>query len=237
MGTNEHQLAHKDAPERTCILTRRAAPKPSLVRLALGPDGDVLPDVRAKAPGRGAYIGVSRAELDAAQANGKLKGALSRAFKTGNIRLPEDLGQLVEAALTRAALDRLGLEARGGMLITGAEKVETACRKGEVRRLFHAADAGEDGVRSLAQAWRMGGSEEFGLDRGVVLPFDRTTLSVALGRSNAVHIALTDAGAAKRVDAALLRLKTFLDGDAGVNGDNSPDPTPSADDMKTKEFK
>jgi hypothetical protein len=36
-------------------------------------------------------------------------------------------------ALRQAALDRLGLEARAGNLITGADKVETAARAGKVR--------------------------------------------------------------------------------------------------------
>ena len=51
-------------PERTCILSRRTAPREELIRLALGPDGQVAPDVRAKAPGRGAWIGVGRQVLD-----------------------------------------------------------------------------------------------------------------------------------------------------------------------------
>jgi predicted RNA-binding protein YlxR (DUF448 family) len=68
--------------------------------------------VRARAPGRGAWIGVSRAELEQAQQKGKLRGALARAFKGAPVTIPEDLGERVEAALRQAALDRLGLEAR-----------------------------------------------------------------------------------------------------------------------------
>ena len=49
---NDPLEAH--VPERTCILSRRTAPKEELIRLALGPDGTVAPDVRARAPGRGA---------------------------------------------------------------------------------------------------------------------------------------------------------------------------------------
>src|SRR5918993_3346042 len=64
------------SPERTCILTRAKGDKDSLIRLALGPDGEVAPDPRARAPGRGAWIRVGRAELDAANAKGKLKAAL-----------------------------------------------------------------------------------------------------------------------------------------------------------------
>ena len=55
-------------PERTCILTRVTRTKDELIRLALGPDGQVAPDVRARAPGRGAWIGVGRAALDEANA-------------------------------------------------------------------------------------------------------------------------------------------------------------------------
>src|SRR5689334_3242272 len=101
-------------PIRRCILLGDHAPRHALVRLALSPDGHVLPDVRAKAPGRGAWIGVTRAELETAIAKGKLKGALARAFKTGPIGIPDDLPALIESALERAALDRLGLEARYG---------------------------------------------------------------------------------------------------------------------------
>ena len=105
-----------DGPVRSCILTRERAPRAALVRLALAPDGRVLPDVRAKAPGRGAWIGVTRAELETALAKGRLRGALARAFKTGEFTIPDDLPALIAAALERNALDRLGLEARAGTL-------------------------------------------------------------------------------------------------------------------------
>src|SRR4029453_567050 len=187
--------------ERSCILTRRTAPREDLIRLALGPDGQVAPDVRARAPGRGAWIGVGRQALDEANAKGKLKGALARAFKTGDIDVPADLGERIEAALRSQALDRLGLEARGGMLINGAERVETAARQGKVKLLIHAADAGEDGRRKLDQAWRVGGGDA----QGLVFPEGRTILSVALGRENVVHVALTDAAAARRVTLAIDR--------------------------------
>ncbi len=199
-------------PQRSCILTRRTAPREELIRLALGPDGKVVPDVRARAPGRGAWIGVGRRALDEANAKGKLKGALSRAFGTGPIEVPATLGEMIETALRQQALDRLGLEARGGTLINGAERVEQAARAGRVHLLVHAADAGEDGRRRLDQAWRVGGGEASGL----VFPEGRTILSVALGRENVVHLALTDAAAARRVLHAINRWQAFIDPDAGV---------------------
>jgi len=206
--------------ERTCILTRRSAPRDDLIRLALGPDGQVGPDVRARADGRGAWIGVSRKELGAAQAKGKLKSALARAFKTSDLNIPADLGERIEAALRQAALDRLGLEARGGTLLTGSERIEQAARSGKVQLLIHASDAGADGNRSLDQAWRVGG----GPDRGLVFPLPRPILSMALGRENVVHVALTDAAAAKRVTNAIARWQAFIEPDAGLDGATADGP-------------
>jgi predicted RNA-binding protein YlxR (DUF448 family) len=209
-GVQSKGTAH--VPERSCILTRRTAPREELIRLALGPDGQVAPDVRARAPGRGAWIGVGRQALDEANAKGKLKGALARAFKTGDLDVPADLGERIEQTLRQQALDRLGLEARGGTLLTGAERIEQAARAGKVHLLIHAADAGEDGNRALDQAWRVGGGEP----QGLVFPEGRTILSMALGRENVVHIALTDAAAARRVTLAIDRWQAFIDPVAGL---------------------
>ncbi|HEY9554976.1 MAG TPA: DUF448 domain-containing protein [Allosphingosinicella sp.] len=188
------------------MLSAEHGARDTLIRLALGPDGEIAPDVRAKAPGRGAWIGVDRPALEAAQTKGKLKGALARAFKTGEISIPADLGDRVERALRQSALDRLGLEARAGTLITGSEKIETAARRGDVHLLIHAADASEDGNRKLDQAWRMGGGE----GQGVVFPAERAILSLALGRQNVVHVAIVDRAAAARAQHAIDRWRAFI---------------------------
>ena len=199
-----------EGPIRTCILSREEAPREGLVRLVLSPDGMVLPDVRAKAPGRGAWIGVDRDTLEVARAKGRLKGALARGFKTGDFTIPDDLSERIEDGLRRNALDRLGLEAKAGNLVVGGDRIENAARSGQLRALYHASDASADGVAKLAQAWRVGSDAEGSDLKGLALPLSRTTLSLALGRENMVHLGLTDAGAAKRVADALHRWLRFL---------------------------
>ena len=221
--SNDPLEAH--VPERTCILSRRTAPREGLIRLALSPEGEVLPDVRARAPGRGAWIGVTRAELDVANAKGKLEAALRRAFKSGGVNVAPDLGERTEQALRQAALDRLGMEARAGNLINGADKVETAARTGKVHLLIHAADAGADGRKRMDQAWRVGG----GGPRGMIFPEPRTILSMALGRENVVHVALTDPAAASRVRHALARWRFFTGPDRGPEGGDPALGTGSAE--------
>lgn len=212
-------------PERKCILTGTHGPRSGLIRLALAPDGTVAPDVNAKAPGRGAWIGVDRPTLETAIAKGKLKGALARAFKTQAIAIPDDLAQRIEDALARATLDRLGLEARSGKLITGSEKIAEAARKGGVSLLIHAADAAEDGRRKLDQALRVGKDAEGSGLRGLVIPADRTILAMALGRDNVVHIAIIAPEASARVLDSLSRWRGFI----GRNDDAGPCEAASQD--------
>jgi predicted RNA-binding protein YlxR (DUF448 family) len=197
-------------PIRKCILSGDREPRGALIRLVLAPDGQVLPDVRAKAPGRGAWIGVGKDELEAAIAKGKLRGALARAFKSNALTIPDDLADRIADALRKAALDRLGLEARAGKVVIGAERIDKAARSGKLHLLFHAADAGEDGNRKLDQAWRVGRDVEGSDLKGLVLPLERAILSLALGRENVVHGGLTDPDAARRLRDALDRWLHFI---------------------------
>ena len=201
-----------DGPERRCVLTGATAGRTDLLRLAISPDGDVLPDALARAPGRGAWIGVDRAALAEALANGRLKASLARAFKGRKLAIPADLPERAEKALVRAVLDRLGLELRTGRLILGSDRIANEARAGKVAALYHALDASEDGSRKLDQAFRVGCDAEGTGLAGVRLPLDRTALSVALGRDNVVHLALADRASAERVAIPLGRLLHFLGG-------------------------
>jgi predicted RNA-binding protein YlxR (DUF448 family) len=191
---------------RRCILSGHSASPDALVRLALSPAGEVCPDVGARAPGRGAWISADRAAIDAAERKGRLQGALARAFK-GEVRVaPADLGGQIAAALSRQALDRLGLELRAGHLVTGSDRISDALVAGRVRLLLHAADAADDGVRKLEQRLHSAGGEA----KSFVLPVARDEMSLALGQSNVVHAALCDRQAAARVAALVVRWRGFL---------------------------
>jgi len=199
-----------DTPERRCILSGERVPKAGLIRLALSPDGEVAPDVRARAPGRGAWIGVDRATFETAQAKGKLKGSLIRAFKTSNISLPDDLADRIETNLARATLDRLGIESRGGAVILGGEKIEQAARGGALCALLHTEDAAEDGRRKLDQAWRVGSDAQGSAMSGLVVATNRAILGAALGREAVVHLGICDRAAWQRVLALLARWHQFI---------------------------
>ncbi len=207
MRTPPNECAHDsaDGPERRCIVTGERGPRVTLNRLAIDDAGQVWPDVRARAPGRGAWLGIGRAALEIAVAKGKLKGALARSFKSGDIGVPDDLAERLGSALRDNALNRLGLDSRAGSLLLGSDRIGEAARAGKIAMLLHAADAGEDGSRKLDQAWRVGSDMEGSDRRGVTLPVGRDLISQALGRENAVHVGIADDRAAKRIGEALDR--------------------------------
>ena len=221
--TTERTRPGGKSPERKCILTGRHGERDELIRLAISPDGDVLPDPRARAPGRGAWLGASRDAPETAMEKGKLKGALARAFKSAPPRVPDDLPAQIDAGLLRTLTDRLGLEMRSGHLILGSERIAEHARGGVLSALYHASDASDGGTAKLDQAWRVGMDREGSGEGGTRLPLDRAALSVALGRDNVVHLALADEEAAKRVDQALTRLLHYRNASAGAREDVSGD--------------
>src|SRR5437763_14545771 len=91
--------AEHDGPERMCIVTRERRAPEELIRFVLGPDGTVVPDVRAKLPGRGVWV-TAEAKLVAEAVR---RQAFSRGLKA-SARATQDLPAETEALLERGCL-------------------------------------------------------------------------------------------------------------------------------------
>ncbi|WP_308910701.1 DUF448 domain-containing protein [Pseudokordiimonas caeni] len=197
------------SPERRCILTFNRAPASGLVRLAVAPDGSLVPDVAAKLPGRGLWVSADGPLIAEAMKKGTLARAASRSLKAGvrNDQVPADLLGRIDALLVRRCLDRLGLVQKAGGLVAGTDKIRAAL--GEIGRggrepalMLAASDAAEDGRRKL-KALADGVT---GRSVAVVDLFDREALSRALGRDNVVHVLLFESGGTTELMADLGRL-------------------------------
>ena len=99
-------------------------------------------------------------------------------------------------------------------------KVEEALGKGRVLALIHASDAAEDGCRKLdgkARATTAG--------RGIpaVRAFSADELSLASGRTNVIHAALIQGGAARKFLAAAARLERYREGASAFADQNGLD--------------
>ncbi|MGK2285504.1 DUF448 domain-containing protein [Pedomonas sp. V897] len=183
--------------ERRCLLTGESRDRAGLIRLALGPDGELVPDLAAKLGGRGAWISPNRPALEAALAKGKLKGLAARTLRVDarTLEVADDLPEQIRLGLERRCLSRLGLENRAGNLTFGFDRILSAIRTGRVYALVHAGDAAHDGAAKLGSALRQIRPDGHMLR----LPVARAELSLALGRENVVHAAVTDSGAARRI--------------------------------------
>ena len=185
---------------RRCIVSGETLPEGRLVRFVVDPEGQVVPDVEAKLPGRGMWVKAERKAVEQAAA----KGLFSRAAGE-TVKADPGLASRTEARLVERMLNHLGLARRAGDLILGFDQVERALRgpKGPAV-IVGATDAAEDGQRKLNAAARSAGIVPF-----VIGALTSAELSLALGRSNVVHAALKSGRIAERLVFDAGRLNGF----------------------------
>jgi len=167
--------------ERLCIATGQSLPEQRLIRFAAGPDDVLVPDVAAKLPGRGAWVGATRGALTQAMR----KGGFARALKAP-VKVPDDLIATTESLLARRCLDLLGLARRASAIVFGATQVEQAIRARRLLVLIEASDGAEEG-REKMMSLHIG---LWGAPPPAVGCFGAADLGVALGRERVIHATL-----------------------------------------------
>jgi len=174
----------EEGPLRTCIVTREKLSPDEMIRFVAGPDGQVVPDLKRKLPGRGVWVRCSMpAVTEAVRRQAFGRGLKTKA--TASATLPADIERLLE----RDALQALAMANKAGCIVSGAAKVESAIGRGLVNALMHASDAGPDGVRKLDQTLvRLAGRQAAGTEK--VELFESGQLDLALGRTNVIHAAV-----------------------------------------------
>ena len=136
--------------ERTCIATGVKGPPDAMLRFALGPEGEVVPDIRRKLPGRGVWTSLSADAVGRAVS----KGAFARAFRA-KVAATADLARDVDMLLERDALQSLSMANKAGLVVAGAFKVDAAIADGGIAVLIQASD----GSRRRARQTRTGAQE------------------------------------------------------------------------------
>ena len=170
--------------ERLCVVTREVKPTDAMIRFVVGPDRTVVPDLKRKLPGRGAWVTASHACLAAAAK----RGVFARAFGA-EVEVAADLPAAVQELVERSLLDALGVARKAGEVVTGHAKVEAAAEQGAAAAFVVARDAGPEGVRQILAAIRRGYAAE-AANVVVIRAFTSNQLDLALARSNVVHAAL-----------------------------------------------
>lgn len=216
-AAEQRQEGHGDAGDRVraCALTRVRRPKDELIRFVLGPDATIVPDLKEKLPGRGVWLTAAHDVV----AEAAKRNAFARALKTA-AKVPEGLAAQVERLLAEAAQSALALANKAGEAVFGNAKVEEALVKGRVLALIHAKEAAEDGCRKLDGKARGIGSES---PIPTIRALTADELGLASGRSNVIHAALIQGGAARNVLAAASRLERYRKGRAAFANQNGLD--------------
>ena len=206
--TDRNARAAAAATERLCIATREVRPVGALIRFVIGPDGAIVPDMKRRLPGRGAWVTARRHVL----AEAVRRRLFSRAFKA-EVRVSPGLTDEVERLLELSALNGLSIAYKAGLVVQGFAKVEAAVLSAPVAALVRARDAGEGDGRKLAHAFcRRAGpavaGETEANEEKIVEAFTSTQLDLALGRLNVVHAALL---AGRASEAFLVRWRFLED--------------------------
>jgi len=189
------------SPERRCIASGDVLPKAALVRFVIGPEGEVVPDVAGRLPGRGIWVKAEAAALERAIK----RNLFSRAARQP-VKVPEGLAALTVRLVLERLSAHMALARKAGLALAGFEKVRGALDGGGVVALFQAAD-GSPRQRSKLR-----------LDPEEGPSFTCLTareLGLSFGRENVIHAALTAGGLSARVIEEAARLE-------GLRGATAP---------------
>jgi len=203
MKTLQNRTAKREGEEsgplRRCIATGESLPPDRLIRFVIAPDGSLVPDLACELPGRGIWLTANRDALAKAGA-GK---AFSRAARR-QVLVPPDLGDRISILLLRRTQQFLGIARKAGAAICGREKVEALARAGKIGVLLAASDGAEDGRQKLLRLAKALGPDIFYADW-----LTGAELSLAFGRENVIHAAITQGRLAERFKMEAERLLGF----------------------------
>jgi predicted RNA-binding protein YlxR (DUF448 family)/ribosomal protein L7Ae-like RNA K-turn-binding protein len=148
-GASPHELTEaldleEKGPLRRCIVSGDSKPRETMLRFVVGPDQTLVPDLAEKLPGRGLWLTPDHKTL----AQAIEKRVFARAARQ-QVKIPADFPQLLAGLFRQRLCDQLGMARRAGAAVAGFEKVDEQIRRGRIKLLLIAADAGKDGRRQL----------------------------------------------------------------------------------------
>ena len=203
---------HGRERQRLCVVTRTVRPVAELIRFVVGPQGDAVPDIQCKLPGRGVWVTATQDALEDAIK----RKALARGFRR-DVRLPADLAAQTGRLLEQAVLDALAMAGKAGRVAAGFAKAAAALERDDVVALLHAAEAAPDGMRKLDGIVRRRPEKSI----PVIEFLTSMQLDLALGGPNVIHAALLAGPASDTFLSRSRRLERYRTGRAGDRGNQA----------------
>jgi predicted RNA-binding protein YlxR (DUF448 family)/ribosomal protein L7Ae-like RNA K-turn-binding protein len=189
-------------PQRSCIACGTTRNKGELLRFVLSPERELVFDLLAKLPGRGAYTcldgGCIRVALK--------KGIFKRAFK-GDLDQPDgDLlcGRIVFKMEERIA-SYLALANKAGKVVSGSDMSMDMLRKGKAGFVFIARDISADiGAKVRELAGRCG------VPHAAI--FAKERLGALTGKGLRSAVAIEQGGFVETIKSEVAKYGNFLEG-------------------------
>jgi len=177
-------------PERTCAGCRQRGAQSDLLRVVLGAEGDVVPDLAARAFGRGAWLHPSPDCIARAVPRG-----LAKSFRAAVRTQAAEFCQSLRIAADRRAAALVASARRAGKLVAGTSAVEHALEKGNVFRIIVAKDARASAEAAfVVRAAAQGRASAWG---------DKALLGELTQRPDTALIGVLDAGLAHALERAV----------------------------------
>jgi uncharacterized protein len=167
----------------------------TLLRFVVDPEGEIVPDVASRLPGRGLWLTARRDIVERAVA----KRLFARAARR-SVAVPPGLADRAEALLARRCADALGLARRAGVAVAGFDRVGEAVRAGKAAMLLFALDGATGGRRRMAGLGRE-------LPSAMVLT--AAEMGLAFARDRVVHASVGPGPLCARMLADARRLAGF----------------------------
>ncbi len=187
---------NEDLATRMCIVSRETHDEAELIRFVRGPEGQAVPDLARKLPGRGVWVGLSAQRV----AEAVRKNLFSKGFSEKTEASPE-LPALIASLLRKQALSYFSLAKKAGVAVTGFMKVEEMLLRAKARVLVHAVEAAPDGCRKLDKL--------MGPETVACGLFTLDELDLAFGRSNVIHAAVAKGALAEKLLAGVRRIGIY----------------------------
>ena len=184
-------------PLRRCIVTRERDHRNRMLRFVVDPDGQIVPDLQAKLPGRGIWLSARRDVLETARA----RNAFARAARAP-VRVPPGLAAMVEDGLTRRVTELLGLTRRAGQAVFGFARAKEWLLDHRAGLVIQASDGSLDERARFVSGIK---------DVPVASPLSAAQLGAVFGRDHVVHVVIAPGRLAET-------LKVEVDRLAGVAG-------------------
>jgi hypothetical protein len=205
-GHRREQEGGPETSHRLCAATRAELKPEELIRFVAAPSGEIVPDLSRRLPGRGVWLKAEKAVVAQAVNRNVFAKSLKR-----QVKVAEDLADRVDALLVRRVAEAFSIANKAGLLTTGFAQVQSLIEGGGAAALVHGLDAAEGGREKLDRKF-----VAIALDKGrsapIVTSLSIEQLSLAIGRPNVVHAALTQGGATERFLSEAERLGRYRSG-------------------------